>query len=58
MYRIKRDAIIKPGTTPANQSLLTGCLAIIPYKTKTTLGGIKIPKELPAWTTPVIILLS
>ena len=23
-----------------------------------TLGGTKIPRELPAWTTPVIILLS
>ena len=48
MYKINKVAIIKPGINPASQSLLTGCLAIIPYRTRTTLGGINIPKELPA----------
>ena len=48
MYKINNVAIIIPGIIPASHNLLTGCLAIIPYNTRTTLGGTKIPKELPA----------
>ena len=52
------SAIIKPGSAPASHSWPTGWRAIMPYKTSTTLGGTRIPSELPACTTPVIITLS
>ena len=48
MYKINKVAIISPGNTPASHNLLTGWRAIIPYKTSTTLGGTKMPSELPA----------
>ena len=48
IYKMNKVAIINPGNTPASHNLLTGWRAIIPYKTRTTLGGTRIPSELPA----------
>ena len=48
----------RAGPTPASHSLLTGCRAIMPYNTSTTLGGIMSPSELPAWITPETMRLS
>ena len=58
MYNTNSPANSKPGNTPASHSWPTGCRAIIPYSTSTTLGGTRMPRELPACTTPVIITLS
>ena len=55
---MNRVAIIRPGIAPASHSWLTGWRAIMPYNTSTTLGGTRIPSELPACITPVIMILS
>ena len=55
---MNRAAIMRPGNAPASHSLPTDSRAIMPYSTSTTLGGTRIPRELPACTTPVIMILS
>ncbi len=49
---------MRPGRTPAIHSWPTGCRAIMPYSTRTTLGGIMMPRELAPWMTPEIMILS